>query len=126
MSRETTDTSNNFSNKDIADGTYTFNVLKVVKMFGGEKKDRPFYIWEVEYADHRGEQVLMPNMMGELFRILGCKETTPNKFDWDTDDVVNMKFTATVSHSPDKKDPSKIRQEMREFRKASEESEIPF
>lgn len=126
MSRETTDTSNNFSAKEIPDGTHIFTVLKVTKRYGGPQKDKPFFVWELEYEDKQGEQVLLPNMMGDLLRVLGCKETGPNKFDWDTEDIVNSQFKATVSHSPDKKDPSKIRQEMRDFNKFEAESEIPF
>jgi|WetSurMetagenome_2_1015567.scaffolds.fasta_scaffold83267_2 hypothetical protein len=127
MSRESTDTSNNYPDKDIPDGEYLFTVQRVIKKYGGANKDKAFYIWTVGYNDSaQGEQILMPNLMGDLLRALGCKESTPNKFDWDTDDVVYSKFTATVSHEPDRKDPNKIRQTMKGFKAVGKEEDIQF
>lgn len=126
MSREITDTNSNFSAKEIPDGPHDFKVISVVKKFGGANKDKAFYVWALEYEGKSGEQALMPNMMGDLLRVLGCKEAEPNKFDWDTEDVVYSKFSAVVSHEPDKKDPSKIRQVMKEFKKVGAQEEIPF
>lgn len=121
--RETLDTSSNFPDKNIPDGTYEFRVMSVVKKYGGANKDKPFYVWLLTFGDNQAEQILMPNMMGDLLRVLGCKEVKQNHFDWDTDEVMGAKFTATVTHSPDKKDSSKIRQNMTEFKKTED---IPF
>lgn len=117
--RETTDTANQYTNRDIPDGRYSFKVVSVTKKVG--KKNVPFYIWKLDYGIASGEQVLLPSMMGNLLRVLGCTEISPNKFDWDTDAVEGKTFEATVSHEPDKKDPSKIRQQMNEFKEG-----IPF
>ncbi len=124
MSREQTDTNDSYPDKDIPDGTYEFKVLNVTKKMGGANKDKPFYVWKLEYEGVKGEQVLMPNMMGGLLKALGCMETAPGKFDWDTELVANQVFSAKVTHAPDKKDPSKMRQQMSDFRAVKEEA--PF
>jgi hypothetical protein len=126
MSRELTDTNSKFSGKDIPDGSHQFKVVSVSKKYGGANKDRAFFVWVLGYEGQTGEQVLMPNMMGDLLRILGCKETEPNKFDWDTEDVIYSQFVAVVSHEPDKKDPTKMRQQMKDFKKIGEQEEIQF
>jgi hypothetical protein len=113
MSREITNTVNNFADYNIKDGQHTFKVLEVRSM-----QDGRFYIWKLEYGgDHGlvGEQLLMPNMMGDLLRVLACTEIEPNKFDWETGEQVDKTFSATVSHKPDKKDPTKMRQHMSGF-----------
>ena len=122
--RETIDTNDSYPDKDIPDGTYEFKVLSCEKKFGGANKDKPFYVWKLEFEGVRGEQVLMRNNMGDLLRALGCKEVKSGQFDWDTDLVANQVFSATVTHEPDKKDPSKIRQQMSGFKKV--ESDVPF
>lgn len=122
MSREQTDTNDNFPDRDIPDGTYQFKVVSVVKRLGGTNKDKPFYSWKLEYEDIKGEQVLMPNKMGDLLRALGCVETEKGKFDWDTELVVNQVFQATVTHKADKK--GVMRQEMSDFKAIKEEA--PF
>ena len=60
-----------------------------------------------------------------LLRVLGCKETKPNKFEWDRDLMEGKEFISVVSHDPDKKDPSKIRQNMTEF-EAVKSEDVPF
>jgi hypothetical protein len=65
-------------------------------------------------------------MMAGLLRVLGCTETEPNKFDWDTTEQDGKAFWATVSHKPDAKDATKIRQHMGEFKPLEDEKEIPF
>lgn len=122
--RENIDTNDSYPDKDIPDGRYEFKVLSAEKKYGGAKKDKPFYVWRLEYEGIKGEQVLMPNKMGDLLRALGCTETEPGKFDWDTELVVNQVFAATVTHEADKKDPSKIRQQMSNFEKVKEDA--PF
>lgn len=122
MSREQTDTNDSYPDRDIPDGTYQFKVESVVKRYGGANKDKPFYSWKLEYEGVKGEQVLMPNKMGELLRALKCTETEPGKFDWDTELVVNQVFEATVSHKTDKK--GVLRQEMSDFKPIKEDA--PF
>jgi hypothetical protein len=128
MVRETVDT--NFkNNREIADGTWDFVVDSCTKKYGGTAKDVPFYILKVRYQNGDGEQALMPNMMGPLLRLLGAKEVEPNKFDFDTDDFFNFRFTATISREQDKKDSTKMRQKMSDFKKykaKKDEAEIPF
>jgi hypothetical protein len=122
MSREITDTNDNYPDRDIPDGTYIFKVASVAKRYGGSNKDRPFYSWKLEYEGVKGDQVLMPNKMGDLLRVLKCTETKPGSFDWDTDLVVNQEFEATVFHQTDKK--GVLRQEMSDFKAVKEEA--PF
>lgn len=119
--RETTDTNSNFDNKDLPDGTRTWEIVQV-------RKQKGFYVWllECEAEGLEGEQVLFPNNMGPLLRLLGCTETSKGVFDWDMDMVEGQKFIATVSHAPDKKDPTKIRQNMTDFKKAEEAADAPF
>lgn len=123
MSREQTDTNDSYPDKDIPDGTYEFKVISCQKKFGGKNKDKAFFVWKLQYEDLKGEQVLMPNKMGGLLKVLGCTEDKPGHFDWDTDAVEGKEFKATVSHAPDAKDPTKIRQEMGDFKEATG---IPF
>lgn len=123
MSREITDTTNKYANQEIPDGARIYKVLGVEKKFG--KNGGEFFIWKLAYDGGVGEQVLLPNMMGALLRAIGCTETEPNKFDWDTNDQDGKAFSATVSHKPDIKDPTKIRQHMSEFDVVKSE-EIPF
>jgi hypothetical protein len=122
MSREQTDTNDNYPDRDIPDGTYTFKINSVTKRYGGANKDKPFYSWKLEYAGVKGEQVLMPNMMGGLLKALKCTETKPGHYEWDTDLVVNQEFEATVTHETDKK--GVLRQQMGDFKAAKED--IPF
>jgi hypothetical protein len=118
--RETTDTNSNFDSQEIPDGSHTFEIVQV-------RKNKGFYIWMFEYEDGAsGEQVLFPNNMGALLRVLGCTEVKKGVYDWDTSLVEGQKFIAIVSHVPDKKDPNKIRQQMTEFKKAVEEDASPF
>jgi len=127
MSRETTDTSN-FGNQ-LPTGRRSFMVEKVERKTG--KSNSPFYVWSLSYQredgerDH-GEQILLPNMMGPLLRVLNCKEVSPNKFDWDTEVVLGETFMATVDFVADKKDASKMRQQMTDFAVSKEESATPF
>jgi hypothetical protein len=113
MSVEITDTVNKYANQELPDGTRTYKVVEVTKKYG--KNGGEFFIWKLAYEGGVGEQVLLPNMMGELLRVLKCEETEPNKFRWDTNEQSDKTFTATVSHKPDAKDASKIRQHMGEF-----------
>jgi hypothetical protein len=122
--REQTDTNDNFPDRDIPDGTYTFKIESVAKRYGGANKDKPFYSWKLEYDGVKGEQVLMPKKMGGLLKVLGCTETTPGHFDWDTDLVQGQYFQATITHALDKK--GTMRQEMGLFNKAKDTDDVPF
>jgi hypothetical protein len=113
MSVEVTDTTNKYANQEIPDGTRTFRVISVEKRYG--KKGGEFFIWKLAYEGGEGEQVLLPNMMGELLRVLKCTETEKNKFQWDTNEQGDKSFTATVSHKVDQQDATKIRQHMGDF-----------
>lgn len=121
---EITDTSNSFMD-EIPDGEHQFKVVRVVKKYG--TNNTPFYLWKLEYDGIEGNQIMLPSLMGDLLRILECKEISPNKFQWDTEDVAGLYFSAVISHEPDKKDPTKRRQNMAQFKKAVLASEdIPF
>jgi hypothetical protein len=113
VSHEITDTNSKFPNQDIPDGTRTFTVMEVTKKYG--KNGGEFFVWKLSYEGGVGEQVMLPNMMGELLRVLKCEETEKNKFDWDTMEQVDKTFSATVSHKPDVKDSKIIRQHMSGF-----------
>lgn len=122
MSREYTDTNSNFDNEPLPDGRQTFKVVSVRKHIKGENK---MFFWTLAYKDGEGTQLLLPNMMGELLRVLGCTETKKNEFDWDTDIVQGQCFDATVSHGVDKK--GVMRQNMSEFAKSTKtDDDIPF
>lgn len=120
--RETLDTNDSYPDRDIPDGKYEFKVISVQKKYGGAAKDKPFYVWNLEYEGVKGEQVLMPNTMGPLLKALGCEEAKPGVYEWDTELMVNQVFSATVSHKMDKK--GKLRQEMSGFEKVKEDA--PF
>lgn len=123
MSRELTDTTNKYPDRDLPDGIWIFKVKEIEKKYG--KNNSEFFIWKLDWQDGSGEQVLLPNMMAALLRALKCTETEPNKFDWDTVEQTDKMFWATVSHAADAKDPTKIRQHMKDF-KTYEDTEIPF
>ena len=105
--RTTTDT--NFANRDIQDGQFTFTIKSINQK---EKGDVTYYVLKLAYSGGVGEQILLPSMIGPLLRLLGAKEELPGVFSWDTQDFDGQSFVATVSHEPDKKDPSKIRQKI--------------
>lgn len=121
MSREYTDTNSDFDNQPLPDGRTTFKVISVRKHMKGETK---MYFWELQYKDGQGTQLLLPNMMSALLRILGCTETKKNEFDWETELMEGKSFDATVSHGVDKK--GVMRQNMTEFAKSKAEDEVPF
>ena len=109
----------------IPEGTHKFTVVgEVKKLFGGPNKDMEFFVWTLEYPGGIGEQALMPSMQAPLLRLLGAEEYEPNKFDWDTTDQALKSFVATVTHAPDKKDSTKIRSHMGDFKAFSDD--IPF
>lgn len=125
MSREITNTKSMFANQDLPDGRRLFMVVDdIVKKYG--KSGAEFFIVTLQYQGGIGQQMFMPNMMGPLLKALGCQETEPNVWDWDTTEQAGKTFTATIAHQPDKKDPTKMRQHMSEIEKVKDEKEIPF
>lgn len=121
--RETTDTNPNYPDETLPDGRNIFRVESVKRM---EKGKTVFYIWSLSYKannqEWEGTQVFLPSMMGGLLKVLGATEVKTGVYEWDTDLMEGKQFEATVSHAPDKKDPSKIRQHMSEFA----EEDLPF
>jgi hypothetical protein len=120
MSRESTNT--NSDNEPLPDGRQTFKVLSVRKHMKGNMK---MYFWSLSYKDGEGTQLFLPNMMGDLLRILGATETKKGEFDWETDMMEGKIFDATVSHAVDKK--GVMRQNMTEFTASKvTDDDIPF
>lgn len=118
--RELIDTNSQF-NSDIPDGIYTFTIHSVTK-----KEGKGFYIWNLDFDESNGDQIMFANMMGPLLKMLGCEESSPGKYMVDTDLLVGKKFKAKVTHEPDKKDPAKIRQQMGGFEAVVDQDDIPF
>lgn len=120
MSVETTDTSGQYPEKNIADGTHTFTVEKVV----GKQLGKAYgYVWTLEENDQLYEQVLFGNEMKDLLKILGFAEVSPNKFEWETEQAKGQSFIVDVSHVSDKKKPDTMRQKFTNFKP---ESDVPF
>lgn len=113
----------------LPDGEREFRVEKITRR---EKGETVMYIWQVSFDGmegerETGEQVLLPSMMGDLLRVLGCKETSPKKFDWDRETIPGAYFIATVSREPNKKKPEVIRQQMTGFKKSNKNGDdVPF
>lgn len=123
MSREITDTNSKYANKELPDGRNCFKVESIEKKYG--QKGGEYFVWKLSHTSGEGEQILLPNMMGALLKALGCQEIEPGKYDWDTFEQYGKFFMATVSHKPDQKDPTKVRQHMSDFAKY-EDAQIPF
>ena len=103
-----------FGNKEIPDGKYTFRIK-------GFKKNGKMYIFTLIYdGDMQGEQVFFAGNIGPLLKVLGCKEATKGVYIFDSELVLGSQFTATVCHEANKKDPTKIYQNMKDF------DEVPF
>lgn len=112
--QEIIDTNGSFGDKDIPDGKNTFRIIKF-------RKNEKMYIFTLSYdGEKEGEQVFFSSSIGPLLKALGCKESAKGVYILDTDVVLGATFTATVSHEPNKKDPTKIYQNMKDI------SEIPF
>lgn len=122
MSLEETDTTG-FEKEPIPDGENTFKVVSVNRV----EKVKGLYEWEVSTLDgNEYQHNMFANEMGDLLRLLGCNETSKNKFSWDTVLVEGRSFKATISHVPDKKDSSIIRQKMTGFKTAETDTGTPF
>lgn len=117
--RETTDTNRQFSegfNRNIPDGEHLLTIKGVESKMKGTVK---FYIWKFDM----GDQILLPSMMGGLLKALGCTETLPGEYDWETEAQEGKQVLATVSHGLDKK--NVMRQHMGKF-KPVDEAGTPF
>ena len=83
----------------------------------------------LNYDGGQGKVLTWPNQVGPLLALLGAKEDTEKKghYLWETDMMVGKAFKATISHDADKKDATKVYQNMKDF-KASENKteEVPF
>ena len=117
---ETIDTTNKYGD-DLPDGLWIFKITKIEKFFSPVE----FWVFSLEHGTGNGRQPFFANMLGPLLRILGCEETSPHIFEWDPELQIGKYFQAVVSHEPDKKNPSKIRQHMGQFQRVDENS-IPF
>jgi len=117
---ESTDTTNKFAG-DLPDGPGIFKITAIEKFYSPAQ----FWVFSLEHPGGGGKQTFFANMLGPLLRVLDCEEQSPNVFLWDSELQVNKLFKATVSHAPDKKDPSKIRQHMGNFAKYDNE-QTPF
>lgn len=124
MTQEATDTNSQF-NDDIKDGTYEFEVVQVVRK---EIKGKKAYEWTLEHEDGQGKVLTWPNQVGPLLAILGAKEDADKKghYLWETEMMAGKTFRATISHDPDKKNPAKVYQNMKDFQKSGKEEDVPF
>jgi hypothetical protein len=125
MTYEMTDTNSQF-NDNIPDGTYDFEVVSVVRK---EIKGKRAYEWSLNYDGGGGKVLTWPNQVGLLLALLGAKEDATKKghYLWETDMMVGKTFKATISHDPDKKDPTKFYQNMKDFKASAKSTdEVPF
>lgn len=118
--REETDVSGNF-NDDIPDGTYDFEIRKVVRK---EVQGKKAYEWTLDYESGQGKVLTWPNQIGELLPLLGAQKQPDGKYSWDTDLVEGMVFKATVTHPTTKK--GKVVCALGDFKKSEAEGDVPF
>lgn len=93
MSQEILDTSSKYPDKEIPDGTYTFQIKSVSKKSIGDKTG---YEWVLEYDGNRAQVLFWPSQMGPLLRVLGVKESEKDKFMFDTMEVEGKVFKGTA------------------------------
>lgn len=125
MPREITSTASKYESAPLPEGRRAFIVAAPPEKKYGKNTGSEYFKWKFQYDGGVGEQIMLPNMMAGLLRALECQEIEPNKFDWETEAVEGKCVIASVSISPDKKDPTKMRQHMSEFAKP-DDSSIPF
>lgn len=121
MSREYVDTNSQF-NDDIQDGTYDFEVVKVVAK---DIKGKKGYEWHLAYDEGSGKVLTWPNQIGGLLKVLGCKETEPGKYEFDTDLMEGKTFKATIVHEKGKKS-DKVYCNIKDFKASAKEESTPF
>lgn len=117
---EIIDTTSKYPDKEIPDGTYTFEVGIVSKK---DINGKTGYEWNLEY-DGKTVQVLMwPSQMGPLLRALGAKENEPNKFVFDALLVEGKKFKATAFKTEKN---GKTYQNLKDFAAIETKEDLPF
>lgn len=111
---EEIDTTSNFDSKRIPDGKHSFRLEDV-------RKAKSLYVFDLSYDEgQRGEQTFFANTLGPFLKVLGCKETSKGKYEFNSAEVIGIRFSAVVYQEPDKDDKTKIYQRMKDF------DEIPF
>jgi hypothetical protein len=117
----TTDTTNKYAS-EFPDGPAIFKITNIEKIYNPAE----FWVFHLtDSAGNKGKQTFFDNMLGPILRVLGCNETQTDFFEWDPDMQMNKFFKAIVSHAPDKKDKTKIRQHMGSFEKVDANT-VPF
>ena len=122
------DTASKF-NDAIPDGTFEFEIHKMITktVSGKQAIEMNLDYRNDDGLDLNGRQLLWPNQLEELFKVLDIKkDPASGKYVGDTDMQEGKKFIATVSRKADKKDPSKIYQTMSGFKKSEKEADVPF
>lgn len=94
----------------LPEGTQQFMVCGEVKIKPISNGD--LYLVPLQFTGGMAEQAFFANNIGPLLRALGCTETSPDCFDWDTTELEGRTFTATITHKADKNDSTKIRSNM--------------
>lgn len=126
MSLENTDTNSDYEKLPIPDGDHSFRVVSVNRV----EKVPGLYEWEFTAEDGNTYEVgIFKTEMGNLLRVLGCNETDKGKFSWDTVEVEGKSFAAIAYQIVDKKDSSKMRQKLKDFKPSEKDvksSGIPF
>lgn len=124
MTQESTDTTSQY-NDNIPDGTYDFEVVQVVRK---EIKGKKAYEWTLDHDGEKGKVLTWPSQVGPLLVLLGAKEDPEKKGHllWETELMAGKTFQATITHDPDKKNPIKIYQNMKDFKKAGNDESVPF
>lgn len=117
---EIIDTTPKYAEKEIPDGTYTFEVGVVTKK---DISGKPAYEWNLEYDGKSVQVLFFPSQMGPLLRVLGCKESEPNKFVFDALLVDGKKFKATAFKTEKN---GKTYQNLKDFTSVETKEDLPF
>lgn len=118
--REETDVSGSF-NDDIPDGTYAFEIDKVVRKEVAGKKA---YEWFLSYNGTSGKILTWPNQIADLLPLIGAEKQPDGKYSWDTELVEGRTFKATVTHPTTKK--GKVVCAIGDFKVSEEDGSTPF
>ena len=122
--RETTDT----RFKIAPAGTWAMTATKpCIKKLS--VKNNAYYTFHFEFMNNGSfenhQEIIFPSQSAMILRALQCKETEAGVFDWDKEEIVGRKITATIVHEADKKDSSKIRAKISSAEPIKDEV-IPF
>ena len=118
--REETDVSGSFHD-DIPDGTYDFEIKKVVRK---EVQGKKAYEWVLLYDGGEGKVLTWPNQIAELLPLLGAVKQPDGKYSWDTELVEGKTFRSTVSHPTTKK--GKVVCALGDFKASDKSESTPF